>query len=92
MRYVYENKNYENKKTLHYCIFPSIMFFVKERLLDLIKMKNNIELNLMSKSRVLELTGYAEDVLYSIHLDSKDADKYVRKMIQELAPDQLGTN
>ena len=69
-----------------------MMFFVKERLLDLVKMKNFIEDNLMSKSRVLEMTNYAEDVLYSIHVDTKDADKYVRKMIQELAPDQLGTN
>lgn len=69
-----------------------MMFFVKERLLDLVKMKNFIEDNLMSKSRVLEMTNYAEDVLYSIHEDTKDADKYVRKMIQELAPDQLGTN
>lgn len=35
---------------------------------------------------------YARDILKSLHLDSKDADKYCKDLIDELAPDQLGTS
>ena len=38
------------------------------------------------------MADYAEEVLYSVHSDLPEADKYVKKMIHELSIDQLGTS
>lgn len=90
MRYVHDGKNYENKKGLHFSTYPTMAFFVKVTLAALLKMRLDKE-NFMDADKVKELTGYAEKVLYSIHIESPKGNRYVRKLIQELAADELGT-
>ena len=90
MRYVHDGKNYENKKGLNFSTYPTMAFFVKVTLAALLKMRLDKE-NFMDADKVKELTSYAEKVLYSIHIESPKGNRYVRKMIQELAVDELGT-
>lgn len=40
MRYVYENRNYVTKKRLHYRMFPDMMFFIKDRLNNIISINS----------------------------------------------------
>ena len=41
MRYIYENRNYVTKKRLHYYLDPDMKFLIKERLSNIISMKED---------------------------------------------------
>lgn len=69
MRYVHDSKNYETKKELHFSTYPTMAFFTKVTLAGLLKMRLDKE-NYMDSEKVEQLTGYAEKVLYSIHVES----------------------
>ena len=93
MRYVYENRNYENKKKLSFEVFYNMQFFIKRCLTDFTK------LNLVDEEgrrreqedRVNEMVRYAKTVLYSLHCNTREADRYVKELIHEYGPNKLGT-
>ena len=89
MRYVYENKNYDNKKELVYLSNQNMKFFIKERLAMAIRMKNDSD-HRCDQEDMEKLCGYAYTVLLSVHFNSEEATQYVNKLVQEYAHNQLG--
>lgn len=65
-------------------------FFIKKRFAKIINLRKEAYLEENSKC-YLELSKYAEELLYSVHQDSNKANRYVIALIRELTSHQLGT-
>ena len=85
MRFIYANEDYENKTKLLFYLTLDMKFFIKERLACLAIYRKEGQKDEHNRKKFIELSNYAEQVLYSLHKDSSEANQYVREMIRELS-------
>ena len=64
-------------------------FFIKERLANAIRMKND-ECHRCDQDDMDALCKYAHLVLLSMHINSEEATQYVNKLVQEYSHNMLG--
>jgi len=81
MRYIYANQNAENKCKLLFSVSPNMKFFIKNRFAEIMKLTEQAKYDDGNRKYFLELSDYARTLLYSVHEDSPEANRYVRNLI-----------